>query len=192
MAHWYYFLGWYQVLGHQGLGLRITDGVAWVDACPYDGKFQHSMIQTYGQRSASVPTQMIITPIWANMGAYGADDTEKVDNLRIQGYIRKSVRNFLASQIRDKCITFDDVPVIDPAAPSATAAPVLQTNKFVKTCPNSAGFLPLRQDILTLVEQKVQSNNQKSSLQKIIRDHDKACNPSGVLFKGEAKRPPPH
>ena len=28
-----------------GLGLRVTDGVAWIDLLPYDDKLQHSVIQ---------------------------------------------------------------------------------------------------------------------------------------------------
>ena len=95
------------------------------------------------------------------------------------------------SSIRNKSLTFDSLAIIDPAAAPATVAPTLQMNKFVKTCPNSAGFLPLRQDILDLLNQKVQDDAPKAALDKIIQEHNKVHNPSGVPFKGEAKRPAP-
>ena len=175
----------------KGLGLRVTDGVAWIDAMAYDDKLQRSVVQAYGQRSAQVPRQMIISPIWANMGVYGPEDSEKVDNARIEKFIRKSVRDFVANSVRNKSITFDELAVVDPAAAPATVAPTLQTNKFIKTCPNSAGFLPLRQDILDLLYQKIQGDGPRSTVEKVIEDHNKAHNPSGVPFKGEAKRPAP-
>ena len=174
-----------------GLGLRITDGVAWIDTTPYDDKFQQSVIQAQSHKSPGVPRQMILSPIWVNMGVHGPDQVEAVDNHRISVFIKKSVRNFLASKIRDKSITFDDVPIVDPAAVPVAAAPTLLMDKFLQTCPNAAGFLPLRQDILSLLEQKVRSEIPKEGLNKIIQEHDKVHNPSGVPFKGEAKRSAP-
>ena len=53
----------------KGVGLRVTDGVAWIDTLGYDDKLQRSVVQAYGQRSAQVPKQiMITTPMWANTG----------------------------------------------------------------------------------------------------------------------------
>ena len=178
----------------KGMGLRVTDGVVWVDLCPYDDKLQHSIIRAYARRSAQVPTQMVISPIWASMGHHGSGNeaVEKVDNGRVEAFLKKSVRNFTVSRIRDNTLKFSEVPVVDPStiAP-ATSAPTLDLSKFVKTCPNAAGFLPLRQDILDLLEQKVQSNEQKQAIQSIIAEHNKNYNPSGAPFKGEAKRPAP-
>ena len=176
----------------KGLGLRVTDGIVWIDLCPYDDKLMHSIVRAYARRSAQVPTQMVISPIWANMGHHGQGNeaVDKVDNARVENFLKKSVRNFTASRIRDKTLTFSEVPVVDSAAP-ATSAPALDLSRFVKTCPNAAGFLPLRQDILDLLEQKVQSTEQKEAIQKIIAEHNKNHNPSGVPFKGEAKRPAP-
>ena len=178
----------------KGMGLRITDGVVWVDLCPYDDKLQHSIIRAHGLRSAQVPSQMVISPIWANMGNIGSGQgaVEKVDNARVEAFLKKSVRNYTASRIRDKTLTFSEVPVIDTAktAPAASA-PTLDLSKYVKTCPNAAGFLPLRQDILDLLDQKVQSDEHKQAIQSIIKEHNKNYNPSGVPFKGENKRPAP-
>ena len=55
----------------KGFGLKNTDGVAWVELLPYDDKFQNSIIQSYSQRSATFPMQMVISSIWANMGKSG-------------------------------------------------------------------------------------------------------------------------
>ena len=178
----------------KGLGLRVTDAVAWVDLLPYDDKLQHSIIQAYSRRSSQEPTQMVISPIWANMGHHGRgpEAVEKVDNSRIEAFLKKSVRNFCASRIRDGSLKFSEVPVVDPAqATPATEAPTLDSKQFVKTCPNAAGFLPLRQDILDLLQQKVTSEKQKQAVEKLIEEHNKKHNPSGVPFKGEAKRPAP-
>ena len=115
---------------------------------------------------------------------------EKVDNSRIEVFLKKSVRNFCARRIRDKTLKFHEVPVVGQAT-IPTAAPVLDVSKYVKTCPNAAGFLPLRQEILDLVEQKVQSTTGKETIQKMVEEHNKKFNPSGVPFKGETKRPAP-
>ena len=177
----------------KGLGLRVTDGVAWVDLLPYDDKLQHAVIQAYSRRSAAVPTQMVIAPIWANMGFHGNGQgaTEKVDNARIETFLRKSVRNFCANRIRDKSLKFPEVPSVDQRSAPAMAAPTLDVSKYAKTCPNAAGFLPLRQDVLDLLGQKVQSTKGKATIHKLIEEHNKEYNPSGVPFKGEAKRPAP-
>ena len=178
----------------KGLGLRVTDGVAWVDLCPYDDKLQHSIIQAYGRRSAQEPTQMVISPIWANMGHHGRGPQaiEKVDNARVETFLKKSVRNFCASRMRDGTLKFSEVPVVDHAkAEPATEAPTLDSKQFVKTCPNAAGFLPLRQDILDLLHQKVTSETHKKAVEQLIEEHNKKHNPSGVPFKGDAKRPAP-
>ena len=66
---------------------------------------------------------------------------------RIEKCIRTSIRDFTTNIIRSKSLTFDSLAIINPAVAPNTVAPTLQMNKFVKTCPNSAGFLPLRQDI---------------------------------------------
>jgi hypothetical protein len=44
-------------------------------------------------------------------------------------------------------------------------------NKIVKTCPNSAEFLPLVQDILDLLNQKVVAHAQKVVFENIIQEH---------------------
>ena len=83
----------------KGLGLRVTDGAVWVDLLPYDDKLQHSVIQAYGQMSAQLPMQMVISPVWANMGVIAPDSNEKVDNARIESFIRSSAQNFCASRM---------------------------------------------------------------------------------------------
>ena len=60
----------------KGLGLRVADGVDWIDTLGYDDTLQRSVVQAYGQRSDQVPKPMLIAPIWANMGVYGLEDTE--------------------------------------------------------------------------------------------------------------------
>ena len=52
----------------KGMGLRVADGVVWVDLCPYDDKLLHGIIRAHSRRSAQVPTQKVISPMWANMG----------------------------------------------------------------------------------------------------------------------------
>ena len=178
----------------KGMGLRVTDGVVWVDLCPYDDKLIQSIVRAYSRRSAQVPTQMVISPIWANMGQVGSGNeaVDKVDNARVEAFLKKAARNFTASRIRDKTLTFSELPVVDPSSIApATSAPTLDLSKYVKTCPNAAGFLPLRQDVLDLLEQKVQATEHKEAIQSIITEHNKKHNPSGVPFKGEAKRRAP-
>ncbi len=57
------------------MGLDASDGIAWVDLLPYDDKLVHSVIQAYSQQSAKVPTQMLITTVWACMGVQGPDQS---------------------------------------------------------------------------------------------------------------------
>ena len=108
----------------------------------YDDKLQRSAIQAYGQKSAQVPKRMITTPIWANVGVDGPEATEKVGNGRVDKFIRTSVRDATTSNMRSKSLTFDVLAIIDPKTAPTTVAPTLQTNKFVKTCPSSAIFIP--------------------------------------------------
>jgi len=177
----------------KNLGLRISDGVAWIDLLPYDDKLQHAVLQAYSRRSAQVPTQMVIAPIWANMGhiGHGTEAVDKVDNARIESSLKRSVRNFVAARIRDRTLRFSEVPMVDPTSVPATSPPTLDPSKFLKTCPNAAGFLPLRQESLDLLQQKIGSEKRKEAIEKMIEEHNKKYNPSGVPFKGDAKRPAP-
>ena len=122
--------------------MRVAYGVASIYALSYYDKLQRSVIQAYGQRSAQVPKQMRITPIWANMGVFGPEDTEKVDNCRVDKLIRKSVRDFAINSIRSKSLTFDLLKIVDPTTDPTTAAPTVQMNKFLQICPTSAESHP--------------------------------------------------
>ena len=90
---------------------------------------------------------MLITPIWANMGVYGLEDTEKVDHGRIGKFMCTAIGDFTASSMRSNRLTFDLLTIIDQAVAPSTVAPTLQMIKFDKTCIISAGFFPLHQDI---------------------------------------------
>ena len=125
------------------------------------------------------------------MGVYDIEDTEEVDNGRIDKFIRKSIRDFRAINIRSKSLAFDSLAIVNPTTAPTTVAPTLQMHEFGKTCPNSAGFLPVWQDILDLQDQKVQAADQKAALHDIIQAHNKEHSPSGAPFKGEAKWPAP-
>jgi hypothetical protein len=73
-----------------------------------------------------------------------------------------------------------------------TQTPPTYSQDFFKlTCPNAAGFLPLRQDALTLLEGKLTSEHWKTMLTKHVEAFNKDWNPSGIPFKGEAKRVEP-
>ena len=126
----------------KGLGLRVTDGVAWIDVIGYYDTLQRSGVQSYGQRSAQMPKQPLSTPMWANVGVHGPEDTTKVNNGRIDLFIRKLTRDCTIKLIRSKGVTFDSLAFIDPATAPTRVAPTLHMKKFVKTCPNLAGFLP--------------------------------------------------
>ena len=176
-----------------GLNLRVTDGVAWVDMCGLDDKLMQSIILSHSRRSATSPTQMVITPLWANMGQTGSGDeaVEKVDNARVEAWMKRTICKYTQSRIRDKTLTFSELPIINAASAPTTSPPVLDHSKFVNTCPNAAGFLPVRQDIIDLLESKVQGPEYKQAIKDIIKEHNRNHNPSEVPFKGEAKRPAP-
>ena len=177
----------------QGLNLRMHDGMAWVDMCGLDDKLLQSVILAFSRRSATSPAQMVITPLFANMGHTGSGDeaVEKVDNARVEAWMKKTSRKFTESRIRDKTLRFPELPIVDAAHVPLQSSPVLDHSKFVKTCPNAAGFLPVRQDIIDELESKVQGPEYLQSIKDIIKDHDKKHNPSEVPFKGETKRPAP-
>ncbi len=90
-----------------------------------------------------MPTQIIITPIWANVGVYGPEDREKVDNGNIMTkFFRRTIRDFTTNIIRSKSLAFDLLTIVDPTTDPTTVAPNLHMHSFVKTSPNSAIFLP--------------------------------------------------
>ena len=175
----------------QGLGLRVSDGLAWIDLLPYDDKLQHSVIQAYSDRGVGSPTQIILSPIWAKKGVAGVDADAKQDNNRIDAFLRKSERNYCANRIRDNSLKIPGVPILEDASAPAGVAPVLDTAAYVKTCPNAAGSLPIRQEILDTLEHKIKADHHREALKKLIEEHNKNYNVSGMPFKGEGKRPAP-
>ena len=168
-------------------GLTSQDGVAWIDLFPYDDKLQHSVLQAYGQQSASVPAQAVVSPIWAKMGVQGPDGAPKVDRKRVEVFIARSQESFVQLSIREKKINIPDLD-LDTASDPAGAAPTFDPQAFVQTCPNAAGFLPLRQDVLDVMGSKVKLDAVKAELDNIVSEHNKVHNPSGVPYKGELKR----
>ena len=70
----------------------------------------------------------------------------------------------------------------------ASQPPSYDVARFVLTCPNAAGCMPLRQDSLDLLHQKVTSPGPLATFEDIVHKHDKDHNPSGVPYKGEKKR----
>ena len=84
---------------------------------------------------------------------------------------------------------FDDFDISNAnGADHRGLLPTLDPTAFTLTCPNAHGCLPLRQDALDLLGQKIQTDSLKKQLEAEIQKHDGLFNPSGVPFKGEAKR----
>ena len=77
----------------------------------------------------------------------GTEAVENVDNSRVESFLKKSMRNVCASRIRDGSLKFADLLVVY----------LLQATPTTEA-PTPAGFLPLRCDILDLLEQKITSD----------------------------------
>ena len=167
-------------------GLTSQDGVAWVDLFPYDDKLQHSVLQAYGQQSASVPAQAVVSPIWAKMGVEGPANTEKVDNRRVESFISKSQRSFVELSIKEKRMIISDLN-IGAGTNGLGAGPTYAPEAYVQTCPNAAGFLPVRQDVLDAMGSKVKLEAVTAELDKAVAEHNKVHNPSCVPYKGEKR-----
>jgi len=106
---------------------------------------------------------------------------------RIETFIKRAVRDYVTALIKDKTLKFDDVPVTQAPATGA-APPTYDASKFVQTCPNAAGSLPLRQDILDLMHQKLLDESVKKAFAECVDKHNEKYNVSGVPYKGEGKR----
>ena len=178
------------VLGQ--LGLQSSDGMVWVDLLPYDDKLTQSVVQARAQQGPKIPTQMLISTIWAKMGFHGPDSGEKVDNGRVEQFLKSSARAYVAARVRGRQLKFDDFDISNAnGADHRGLLPTLDPKAFTLTCPNAHGFLPLRQDTLDLLGQKIQTDSLKKELEAAIQKHDGLFNPSGFPFKGEAKRSSP-
>lgn len=121
------------------------------------------------------------------MGVQGADQSEKVDNGRVEKFLKTSARSFTAARIKGTQLKFDHLD-LSVANAAALSPPTIDPKAFVQTCPNAVGALPLRQDILDLMGQKIKSEGIKQEFDEIVKKHNAAHNRSGVPYKGEAKR----
>ena len=74
-----------------------------------------------------------------------------------------------------------------PVAP--TGRPCLSSDLYAVCMPSASGHLPLKQDTLTKEEQKYV--RLKDEFCKIVAEHDKKYNPSGVPYRGERTRSAP-
>ena len=165
-------------------GLDASNGVAYVDLLPYDDKLQHSVLSTSQGLGSKVPCQMVVAPIWAKM--VKMDNVEHVDNARVESFIKGSARRFAATLVREGKLTLeglDPKPVQGPGS----SPPTYDEAMFKITCPNAAGFLPLRQEWIDSISAKIQTKTAR--LHQLMDAHNKAANPSGVPYKGEKKRP---
>lgn len=166
-------------------GLGYNDAIAWVDLLPYDDKLQLSVVNSRVQGPGSkVPRQMVIAPIWAKMAQLPS--TDKVDNGRVEDFIKKSVRRYTNSLVRTGTLKLEGLDIRD-LKEAGTQPPTYNEKSYKMTCPNAAGLLPLRQDWLDTMNERIQAKS--SRLQDIIKEHNKLVNPSGVPYKGELKRP---
>ena len=168
--------------------LTSARGVMWVDVLPYDDKFQQSVILSHANKNPKSPTEAIVSVIWANMGTCGPLAEDKVDNARIESFLKKSLQLYSTRLIREKVLKFDDIDMGQFQGDAAMKPPSIDAAAFVQTCPNTSGSLPLRQDAIDLILSKVTLPAVKTQIEELIREHDKLHNPSGVPFKG-GKRP---
>ena len=168
------------------VGLDSSVGVAFVDLLPYDDKLQHSILAMSQVSGSKVQRSMVVSPIWAKTALVaGADD---VDSARVEEFIRKSCRRFACSLAKAGSLALEgvDIQKFKESQKATCTPPTYNMNRFKMCCPNASGFLPLRQDFLDVLQDKVKTKDHK--LSKIIADHNKAVNPSGVPYKGEKKR----
>ena len=168
--------------------LTSARGVMWVDVLPYDDKFQQSVILSHANKNPKSPTEAIVSVIWANMGTCCPLAADKVDNGRIESFLKKSLQLYSTRLIREKVLKFDDIDMGQFQGDAAMKPPSIDAAAFVQTCPNTSGSLPLRQDAIDLILSKVTLPAVKTQIEELIRAHDKLHNPSGVPFKG-GKRP---
>ena len=168
--------------------LTSAKGVMWVDVLPYDDKLQQSVILSHANKNPKSPTEAIVSVIWAKMGTCGPHAEDKVDNGRIESFLKKSLQLYAIRMIKEKVLKFDDIDVGQVQGDTAMKPPSIDAAAFVQTCPNTTGALPLRQDAIDLILSKVTLPDVKAKVEELIREHDKLHNPSGVPFKG-GKRP---
>lgn len=159
------------------------DVVAWVDLLPYDDKLQHSILTSRSTSRSNLPAQAVIAPIWAKMSFDNA--AEKVDNSRIESFIKKSCRRHTCSLVRSGSLVLDGLDIRDLDVKGSTP-PTYDEKSYKLTCPNTANHLPVRQDWLDSIQERIKSHTAR--LQDMIKEHDKLANPSGVPYKGEKKR----
>ena len=107
------------------------------------------------------------------MGVYGPEETEKVDNCRVESFLKKSLPLYVGRLIKEKALKFDDMDVDLATSDVGMKPPALDTKSFTQTCPNTSGYLPLRQDIIDLVSSKITLPALKMQLEELIRNHDK-------------------
>jgi len=178
------------VLGR--MNLSSSDGVIWVDLFSYDDKLQQSVIQCHCRQNVKQPNEAVISTVWATMGVTESktdDKQDKVDNARIEAFLKKSLCLFTSRLIKEKVLKFEDLDVDMATTATQSQRPTFDPAAYTQTCPNANKELPIRQDVLDLMSAKLKSDAAKQEFDKIVKDHNKEFNPSGVPYKGEKKRP---
>ena len=103
--------------------LSSSKGVMWVDVLPHDDKFQQSVILSHANKHPKSPPEAIVSVIWANMGTCGPQAEDKVDNGRIESFLKKSLQLYSTRLIREKVLEFDDIDVGQVQGDTAMKAP---------------------------------------------------------------------
>ena len=167
----------------QGMPVSNSLYAAWVDTHGYDVSLAECVLRAAyaeGKDRMKQPQEMVITTFWAEMDA----DMEHGPAVALlQQRFKISLTHTMRTLLREKVYSIEGWREAEWT--DASAIPVLIPKEFVATYPSAAGFLPVRQDWIELMEGKLTHESTRESFQALIAEHNGALNPSGTNYVGE-------
>ena len=176
------------------MGFSATSGVPFIDVCPYDPWLPISVMESVSSQRADQPIEMVVQPLWQNVGQANTGRNvvvDKLDKSRILEHIYKlsiarAIELTKEGKLLKKVGEEDDSKLEVPGPRSKGASPPgLDTSKLQATFHNAKGDIPVRQEWLDMVEDKLAEHPELlADFKQRTTYHDNEFNTSGVPYKG--------
>jgi hypothetical protein len=176
----------------QGTGVDNSGYAMWVDLFAYD----HSLAETLMRRSkdAAWPQQMYVGTVWADMGTRNpnskgdaaAGATKACDCARVARWLQGQLRRKLHALATEGATLVPNWQQL-PDFRDQRSAPQLNPADFTILHPAAAKNLPIRAEVMDMMETRLQTPESKSQWQEIVKEHNESWNPSGKAWENKRK-----
>jgi hypothetical protein len=189
VAGWQVAAAFHDSLWH-GTGVSNNAVASWMDVFAYD----HSLAECLTRRSKdkAYPQQMYVGTVYAEMGTRGAPGVaaaacgQAVDAQRVSRWLQMQIRRRLQTLA---CEGITQVPNWKPLPEyrDQRVPPQMKESDFTVLHPAAAKNLPIRQEVMEMMETRLQSSESKLAWQELIKEHNEVWNPSGQAWENKRK-----